>query len=342
MWYLNLMKKILSFLIVFSFALLSLNAAVFTVFPDNVSFYSDVFNVFSNPAAIAFREDAKNRFLLGFTYSDTLDRSLISEPLALVQNLDSHLNISFGGSGMLFSAAFGYVTNDRRVFDKGITYDFISSNNIQLDWGYRIKDFALGVRIKGGSSAIRDNKLISNYLGFLQNFLLAEYTNLEDSNYFSMGLGLQYHVSLFSFGLYTDSFLTLDKSKDLSVSFNNILDSLTFGASIRRDKYTSLGELSFYRPRFGISFKNIFSTRFNFETTAELTLQFLPNRNLSFILSYGDEREGKDIFKVVDSSSYIDVAASFLYDKICTTLHYKYKFSNDNKYLFKVAFTLFI
>lgn len=329
-------------MIVLFFALLSLNASVFTVFPDNASFYSDVFNVYSNPAAIAFREDAKNRFLVGFTYADTLDRFLLSEPLSLVQSLDSHLNISFGGSGMLFSAAFGYVTNDRKVLDKGVSYDFISSNNIQLDWGYRIKDFALGVRIKGGSSAIRDNKIISNYLGFLQNFLLAEYTNLEDSNYFSMGLGLQYHVSLFSFGLYTDSFLTLDKSKDLSVSFNNILDSLTFGASVRRDKYTSLGELSFYRPRFGISFKNIFSDRFNFETTAELTLQFLPSRNLSFILSYGDEREGKDIFKIVDSSSYIDVATNFLYDKLCLTLQYRYKFSHDNKYLFKVEFTFFV
>ena len=336
------MKKTLSILIVLFSFLLSLNASVFTVFPDNVSFYSDIFNVYSNPASIAFREDLKNRFLVGYTYSDTINRTILNQPLSLVQSLDSHLNLSFGGSGMLFSAAFGYVTSDRRVVQNGVSYDFISSNNIQLDWGQRIKNFAFGVRIKGGSSSIRDNKVITDYLGIVQNFLLAEYTNLENSNYFSMGLGLQYHVSLFSFGLYTDSLLTLDQSKDLSVSFNNILDTLTFGASVRRDKYTSLGELSFYRPRFGISFKNMFSQRINFETTAELTLQFLPNRNISFVLSYGDERTGSEIFKVINSSSYIDVATSFVYDKVCLNLQYKYKFSKDNKYLFKIDFIIFV
>ena len=132
------MKKTLSLLIVLFFTLFSLSAAVFTVFPDNVSFYSDVFNVYSNPAAIAFREDLKSKFIIGFTYGDTLDSRIIKEPLALVQALDSNLNISFGGAKMLFSAAFGYRTSDRKLLDNGVSYDFISSNNIQIDWGYRI------------------------------------------------------------------------------------------------------------------------------------------------------------------------------------------------------------
>ena len=336
------MKKTLSLLIVLFFTLFSLSAAVFTVFPDNVSFYSDVFNVYSNPAAIAFREDLKSKFIIGFTYGDTLDSTIIKEPLALVQSLDNNLNISFGGAKMLFSAAFGYRTSDRKLLDNGVSYDFISSNNIQLDWGYRIKDFAAGIRIKGGSSAIRDNKVISDYLGFFQNFLLAEYTNLDGSNYFSMGLGAQYHINIFSFGLYTDSLLTLDQSKDLSVSLSNILDTLTFGFSVRREKYTPAGELSFYRPRVGLSLKNIFSDIFTFEATAELTLQFLPNRNLSFIALYGDERSKNSILKVNDSSSYVGLGLTLNYDKLYTSIQFQNSFLKDNKYKLIIKASLFM
>lgn len=335
------MKKVGS-VIIFLFVILgNIFSLPFSSFPNNVSFYSEYTDVYSNPSAIAFRSDINNRFIVGYDYYDNLNRTKINEPLSFVQNSDSYLNVSFGGSGILFSAAFGYNTSDRKIVNDGVSYDFITSNNIQLDWGFNINNFAFGARIKGGSKSIRDNKTISSYLGIIQNFLFGEYTTLENSNYFNLGFGTQYHVSNFSFGLYTDSFLILNQTKDLTVNFDNILNTLSFGVSYRRDKYTNNGELAFYRPRFGFALNNIFSSYLNLELSSELMLQLLPNRNINLIMVYGDERSSKEIFIIKPSSSYLKLAVDLLYDKC--KFKVEYKFSSDKDYSdFKFAISFLL
>ena len=329
-------------LIVFLFVILgNIFALPFSSFPNNTSFYSEYTDVYSNPSAIAFRSDVNNRFIVGFDYQDSLDRAKKLEPLSLVQNSDSYFKLGFGGSGILFSAAFGYNTSDRKIVNDGVSYDFITSNNIQIDWGFKINDFSFGARIKGGSKSIRENKTISSYLGILQNFLFAEYSGLENSNYFNLGFGSQYHISKFSFGLYTDSFLILNQSKDLSVNFDNILETLSFGVSYRRDKYNNNGELAFYRPRFGLALNNIFSSYLNLELSSELMLQFLPNRNINIIMVYGDERSIKEILKIKSDSSYLKLAVDLLYDKCKFKVEYKFSTKKDySDFKFAISFLL--
>lgn len=335
------MKKVATLIIFLFFIIGNIFALPFSSFPNNVSFYSEYTDVYSNPSAIAFRSDVNNRFIVGFDYQDSLDRTKKLEPLSLIQNSDSYLNFCFGGSGILFSAAFGYNTTDRKIVNDGVSYDFITSNNIQIDWGFNINDFSFGARIKGGSKSIRDNKTISSYLGIVQNFLFAEYTGLENSNYFNLGLGSQYHVSKFSFGLYTDSFLILNQSKDLTVNFDNILDTLSFGFSYRRDKYNNNGELAFYRPRLGLALNNIFSSYLNLELSSELMLQFLPNRNINLIIVYGDERSTKELLKIKSDSSYLKLAVDLMYDNCKFKVEYKFT-SNNNYSDFKFAISFLL
>ena len=187
------MKRCLVILIEAMIVVAMLGANPFMPVSDNVSFYSSMIDVYSNPASISFRSDLNNRFSVALDYRDDLSLGRAGETLGLIQNMNSYLNVGFGGQNLLFSASFGFLTEDRTFNDGKLSFDFVTSNNIQIDWGWHFSDFGLGVRIKGGSQAIREDREVEDLIGVFQNFLLAKYTNRENSNYFSLGVGVQYH-----------------------------------------------------------------------------------------------------------------------------------------------------
>ncbi|MGN0906625.1 MAG: hypothetical protein ACI4NM_05700 [Bullifex sp.] len=310
------MKRCLCFLILTALFVIPLAALPFAPASDNVSFHSSMLDVYSNPASLPFRSDLNNRFTAALDYSDSLDVKRAGEKLGLIQNMDSYLNLGFGGQNLLFSASFGFLTEDRNLTEGKLTFDFVTSNNIQLDWGWRYSNFGLGVRVRGGSQAIRENREVGTVVGIFQNFLLADYTNRAGSNYFSVGVGMQYHPGTFSLGVYTDGFLVLDKSKDLAVSADTILKTLSLGVSWRGERFDADGDLILLRPRLSLGLRNLTSSSSSLEAGAELTLQLLPHSDLTFGILYHDERDaGNNWFSITPGTMRTDLFISFLYDR---------------------------
>lgn len=337
------MKRCLVILIEAMIVVAMLSANPFMPVSDNVSFYSSMIDVYSNPASISFRSDLNNRFSVALDYSDDLSLGRAGETLGLIQNMNSYLNVGFGGQNLLFSASFGFLTEDRTFNDGKLSFDFVTSNNIQIDWGWHFSDFGLGVRIKGGSQAIREDREVEDLIGVFQNFLLAKYTNRENSNYFSLGVGVQYHPGDFSLGAYSDGFLVLDNSQDLSVSSDMILKTLSLGASWRGKRFTESGELMTLRPRVSLGFNNLTSESSALEIGAELTIQLLPRCNLSFGAVYHDERNANSNWFIVNQGSVrIDYSLSLSYEKhffLCRLRSYPV---NGDRLSFTLSYRAFI
>ena len=118
------MKRCLVILIEAMIVVAMLGANPFMPVSDNVSFYSSMIDVYSNPASISFRSDLNNRFSVALDYSDDLSLGRAGETLGLIQNMNSYLNVGFGGQNLLFSASFGFLTEDRTFNDGKLSFDF--------------------------------------------------------------------------------------------------------------------------------------------------------------------------------------------------------------------------
>ena len=337
------MKRCLAILIESVIVVAMLAANPFMPVSDNVSFYSSMIDVYSNPASISFRSDLNNRFSIAYDYSDELSLARAGETLGFIQNMNSYLNVGFGGQNLLFSASFGFLTEDRTVNNGKLSFDFVTSNNIQIDWGWHYSDFGLGVRIKGGSQAIREDREVADLIGVFQNFLLAEYSNRENSNYFSLGVGVQYHPGDFSLGAYSDGFLVLDNSQDLSVSSDVILKTLSLGASWRGKRFTESGELMILRPRLSLGLNNLTSEASALEVGAELTVQLLPRCDLTFGVLYHDERNAEtNWFNISKGSVRIDYSLVLSYERhffLCRLRSYP---GNGDRLSFTLSYRAFI
>ncbi len=336
------MKKCLVFFLLSALAASHLFSVPFAPLQGNVSFYSSMTDVYSNPASIPFRTDLKNRFTAALDYSDSIDQKIAREKLGLVQNIDSYLNVGFGGQNLIFSGAFGFLTEDRKLTDGKLTYDFVTSNNIQIDWGWRYLEFGAGFRIRGGSQLIRENREVDSLIGIMQNFLLADYTNRENSNYFSLGVGVQYHPGTFSLGAYTDGLLVLDKSKDLAVSMDTILETLSIGVSWRGERFSDDGELILLRPRLSLGVRNMTSASSSLQIGAELMLQLLPHSDITFGVMYHDERDASaNWLKIMEGSAKTDLFVSYFYERYTVLAKAVIPLGGSGEFGFTLSFRAF-
>lgn len=284
------MKRVLLILLLLIFALTGLSAITsspLTRYPDpslSVSYYGDFSDLYSNPAAFAFRENAGTMFNIGLSADTVLNGN------GLTDNY-SDIILSFGGRTVSFSAVIStFYTNPTTIAD--VSYlDIISIPHIQIDYAYSFWDtLSIGARVQGGNSSARKQKKVDSVLDLIRQSYFAEYDRVKNSEYFSVGLGALVKYELFSFGVYSDNMLLLSENGRISASLSDILDSLTLGASFQMDKFNEKGELNFIRPRLGISLENVASkTNGILELQIELLIQLLQTFNIRIATSYREK-----------------------------------------------------
>ncbi len=283
-------KVILSILIVFS-ALVPLSAVSSLSIPfSSVADRGHFENLFSNPAAIPFKESSQGDFLIASGFSDNLDQHLfdIGAVNPFMQNTSLDLLLSFSGKYIAFTALFDNTLKDRT--DNAV-FTVSSTAHFQIDIGYSLFGVSLGARIKGGNVLWNNNRSITGFISLLENTYFARFDKTNNSQYFSLGMGMMYSHEYFSIGLYSDDVLYLNTdSGNVSSDFSSFLSSFTVALSAEAPRFTSYGDLLLVRPKFTLQAADIRSEKSRFDANLELRFQLLPRFDIFTYLGYSDFR----------------------------------------------------
>lgn len=240
-------------------------------------------NVFANPAALTFSKESDGTFLMSVNYYDEQYPALYErgEKLSFFNTADSSVTVSFGGRNVQLTAALGFDLENRQYNGSMLTFDMLYKMHFQLDAAYSIGPVSGGVRLKGGSSLIRDEKKIDSAGDIFSNFFFSEFESMNDSEYFSIGAGLMWHEDYFTLGLYIDKILSTEAG-ELNIGWKQISDTMSIGVSAYLPRFNSRGDLHVIRPYLMLQAGDITSRSSYVFFGAELCLQLLPDVNLCF------------------------------------------------------------
>lgn len=303
----NAMKRCLTVVLILTLAILSASASVdmrsaFSTPADNGSYEA----VFSNPAALPWRNQDGKDFLIGVRYRDDYSKSLFASdsPYRFLQSVVSDVTLSFSGRTMAFTAVFENSLDRTGYQDKPGHVDLFSTTYFQLDMGYSLWRFSGGIRVSGGNMLIRQDRSVVNIFDYLQNSFLTKFENYDGGEFFSVGIGLQYRDEIFSLGFYSDRVLYLNESGSATSSLDGFLSSLSIGAKATAHRFTGNGELLLIRPSASVLFSDIAGEDSRVALSASLIFQLLPDADLTLSAGYMDTRNMKSESYFIPNTRY--------------------------------------
>lgn len=315
------MKTLLSILL-----LLAISSNLLFAWSD-VSSSGSIEAIEKNPAAIAKRERSKNKdFIVKLDYSDSYEQY----PLEDVDNFSyvnipkTSLSLGFVGGNLAFFAEIGiYLDNKNKDTDGHTYYDFNNTTNFRFATSWEYNKLAFGATISGGNLSQRLNKQVDNGFDIVGNALFGDYEIHSGMENLQFGVGSLFVDGPYSVGLNIDKLLYME-DEEFKTDWDEMMKSLTLGASFIFNKYTSYGDLRLFRPRVFFEVANVTSssceTSFGFTTT----FQFLPNKELDATVAYVSISNGaKNLFDGYDSFA--------LFELTYLSGRFRYGTSIDNK-----------
>ncbi len=250
-----------------------------------VSYYGSFYDVFSNPAALPCIETDTGNLSLSAMFSDDWDfGEMGGESMPLLQQQDWDIRASFIARNISLSAFFG--TDFRRIAQDPV-YDIYSTLKIQLDVAYAFPHISFGARISGGNSMIRSERTVDSFPDIFANAWFSPFKRDAGSEFFNLGVGALAYYSVFSAGVYIGELMTLSEDGgDIYMGWDAIGRSTTISLALSAPRFLASDDLRFVRPRASFSMSGFSGSGSTVSWQAEVRLQFLPDADLSFALSY--------------------------------------------------------
>ena len=250
---------------------------------SSVSYYGTFSDVFSNPASLPLIETDTGALALSFTFSDDWNfREMAGEEMPLLQDQDWETSASFIARNVALTASFG-TEYERQERDP--VYNIYSSLRIQLDVAYAFPHISFGARVAGGNRMVRSEKTIGNIPGMFSNAWFSPFKRDAGSEFFDLGVGALFTYDIFSAGVYIAELMTLSEEGEIYMGWDAIGRSTTLSVAITASRFLKSDDLRFLRPRASFSITGLSGSSV-IEGEVELKLQFLPDADLSFALSY--------------------------------------------------------
>ncbi len=252
--------------------------------------YSDrISDAIINPSALS-RVESDNIFYFTFIVSESWDTEVFKEKQDLygLQNLNTELQVSFVGNSLSLTAVTSTWFSNRTLTSSGLSYDIYNRIDLQIDWSMSFDFFSAGIRLKGGGDMQRRSRSISGAISAIEHAYFGTFSNVDGSEYFSIGAALGINFDIVSAVIVFDDIVSYSGSRFV-LGWEELIESGTFAFSLRHPKYTSRGDLYLFRPRFGLSITGNALDRdakavltFN----GELELQLLPSLSLRVAAAY--------------------------------------------------------
>ena len=250
-----------------------------------VSYYGSFYDVFANPAALPCVETETGNLSLSFLFSDDWDiNEMKRESMPLLQQQDWDIRASFIARNISLSAFFG--TEFARSSSDPV-YDIYSTLRIQLDVAYAFPHISFGARVSGGNRMIRTERTVDSFTDIFANAWFSPFKRDAGSEFFNLGAGALFYYSVFSAGVYVGELMTLSSDGgDIYMGWDAISRSTTLSLALSAPRFLRSDDLRFFRPRASFSVTDLSGSGSTVVWAAELRLQFLPDADLSFALSY--------------------------------------------------------
>ena len=225
------------------------------------SYYGSFYDVFSNPAALPCMETETGNLSLSLMLSDDWDAgAMAGERMPLLQQ-------------------------PRTGADP--VYDIYSTLRIQVDVAYAFPHISFGARVTGGNRMIRSERTVDSFTDIFANAWFSPFNRDAGSEFFDLGIGALVYYSVFSAGVYIGELMTLSEDGgDIYMGWDAIGRSTTLSAAITAPRFLASDDLRFFRPRASFSITDLSGHGSTVVWAAEARLQFLPDADLSFAISY--------------------------------------------------------
>ena len=132
---------------------------------------------------------------------------------------------------------------------------------------------------------VRSEKTIGNIPGMFSNAWFSPFKRDAGSEFFDLGVGALFTYDIFSAGVYIAELMTLSEEGEIYMGWDAIGRSTTLSVAITASRFLKSDDLRFLRPRASFSITGLSGSSV-IEGEVELKLQFLPDADLSFALSY--------------------------------------------------------
>ena len=287
-------RKIRTFLAVILLSACSLHAAISYGLGNigesalhSSSYSGRISDALLNPATLPLIE-GNHVFYVDAIMSEAWDLDIFGrEPMPELQNLKSELTFSFFSRNLSLTASTSTYFAERQLKNNDVAFNIYNALGIQIDWAYAFPYVSLGMRIKGGNATIRENKTILGPISAIENAFFSRFDTLRGKDYFSIGVAIRGEVGFFSASYMIDEIVKIsDVDGNLSVGWDNILDSMSFSMSLRYPEFTKRGDLNLVRPRASVYWKGNPAERVEFGINGELQLQLLPTWDMYISLGY--------------------------------------------------------
>ncbi|MBR1919769.1 MAG: hypothetical protein IJ831_09120 [Spirochaetales bacterium] len=255
---------------------------------SDVSSYGGIEDIATNPASIAKRERRAAGFMVGLDYRDSFEDGIFSDvdSFSYANEPANNIFATFVGGNLSFTANMGIYLDDKYTSSDGSTYyDFNNTTTFSFDMAWEYDQFSLGASISGGNLATRLNRKVERPFDLVGNALFAEYEPESGMENFQLGVGGLYTEGPYSVGILFSRLLYLEDD-ELTSSDSEVLDNLSFGASMIFSKYTDYGDLRLVRPRLFVEFGDVGSESATLTLGLTSNLQFLPKNEMSITFAY--------------------------------------------------------
>jgi len=203
---------------------------------------------FTNPANVASREENAPSIITNFSLIEELALNQISSPLGYFQYPKMSMGASVYSNNLALSINIDSYLEDREYNGELLSYTGYNRFSLIFDWGYRINDINVGMRLQGGSISKRSNfELRDNYLlllDYIVNSFFSSYTSVPNSDFFSLGFSIKYNFLdnlSFAYMIESDVDLNIDSSQKDLISY---LKDSSFGFTYTSDKYSEFNQLN--------------------------------------------------------------------------------------------------
>ena len=269
-----------------------------------VSYWGRFSDVFSNPAALPLMETEPGPFALSVSWADDYRASDFgSIPMPLLKAQHWSMSASFIARNIALTAFFP--TDFSRLEQAVPEYDIHSGLRIEVDMAYALPHFSIGMRLSGGNRMIRQSKRISDLGDVFANAWFSPFEREGGSESFDVGIGTIVYAGPVSLGIYVGELLTL-RDDSLYFGLDALAESTTISLAVGAGRFTSTGDLRFFRPRASVSMTGLVeaATR-SIEAEAELTFQFLPESSASIGASYLEQHH--EILRFNPADGYVNI-----------------------------------
>ena len=252
----------------------------------NPSYFDRIEDAIVNPAELS-RLETDDLFYFTFIASEAWDTDVMrdNEDLYALQNLNTEMHFSFVGNSLSLMATAKTWFANRNFTSDSLSYDIYSRLGIQIDWSASFDFFSLGLRIRGGGDMSRRGRSVTGVINAIENAYFASFDTVDGSEYFGIGASLALNFEVFSVSYLIDDVISY-RSNELFFGWEEMLDSSTFSFSLRYPEYTSMGDLTLFRPRIGFSVNgNVFDVS-TITFNAALEMQLLPTLSLQIAAAY--------------------------------------------------------